>query len=188
MDELEQFGITLLKIAFDDIFNTGNVVITSLHDFMKNFSKDDIDKVPNENFLDLTQHMNSVGDRLSESKAFPRKTLVHFLAVLTQCSVSEFVGPFELILNTERARYMKSDGTSVNNKRTLERVLNITVMAKHIFAILMCPIPVTLPEYIRSYWGLTTIVIQKITSRQRVLYLVTRRRIIRQRRHVQPLV
>ena len=104
LDELEQGGITYLKIAFDKMFNMINVVITSLHDFIKNFFKDDISKVPNKNNSALTKQMNAVCERLSESNELPCKDPVHVLLGITWCSVTEFVGPFELLLNTEHVR------------------------------------------------------------------------------------
>ena len=55
MDELEQSRITYLKITFDKIFNKRNVVITSLHEFTKNFSKKGIAKVTKIFFSALTQ-------------------------------------------------------------------------------------------------------------------------------------
>ena len=48
LDEPEQGGIMYLNISFDEMFNMINVVSPSLHDSIKNFFKDGIDKVPNE--------------------------------------------------------------------------------------------------------------------------------------------
>ena len=39
LNELEQGDITYLTISFDKMFNTSNIVITYLHDFIKNFSR-----------------------------------------------------------------------------------------------------------------------------------------------------
>ena len=65
-----------------------NVVITSLHDFIHNFSKDGTAKVTNKNILALTQKMNAVCKRLDESNALPCETLVHVLTGLTSCGVT----------------------------------------------------------------------------------------------------
>ena len=48
-----------------------NVVINSLNDFIKKFSKYGISKVPNENVSALTQKMNAVYEQLNESKELP---------------------------------------------------------------------------------------------------------------------
>ena len=120
-------------VAFDKMFNMSNVAITSLHDFIKNFSKDGISKVPNENISSLNQQMNSVCECLAESNSLSLETPVHFLTVLNLCSVQEFFCSFELILNNERVRQMESDGAKVNDKRTPDRVKNITRKAKKYF-------------------------------------------------------
>ena len=60
-----------------------NVVITSLHDFIKNFSKDGTAKFPNENVSALTQQINAVCERLSEVKALTYDTPFHIITVLT---------------------------------------------------------------------------------------------------------
>ena len=104
MDGLEQVGIKYLKIEFDEIFNMSNVVITSLHDLVKKFSKDGIFKVPNENVLSLNQQINYVRESLSEAKALPRETPVRVLIVLTRCSVPDFFDPLKLMLNTDYIR------------------------------------------------------------------------------------
>ena len=116
MDELEQGMITHLKIEFNEIFNMRNVVITSLHDFINNFSKDGIAKVPKGNVSSLTQQMIVFCERLYEAKALPHNTPVHLLTGITRNSVTEFFGLFELILNTERVRHMESDGEKFNNQ------------------------------------------------------------------------
>ena len=72
--------------------------------------------------------MNAVCERSAEFKELTCDNSVHVLKGLNRCSVPEFVGPFELMLNTERVRHMESDGTTVNYKSTLERVKNITLM------------------------------------------------------------
>ena len=56
------------------MFNMSNIVITSLHELISNFSKNGIAMVPNENVLALTQKMDTVCERLYESKALPRET------------------------------------------------------------------------------------------------------------------
>ena len=106
LDEIEQGGITYLNISFDKIFNMSNFVITSLRELINKISKDKITKVPNENVSSLTQKMNDVCESLSESKALPHENPVHILTGLTWCGVSEFVFPFELMINTKCVRQM----------------------------------------------------------------------------------
>ena len=77
--------------------------------------------------------MNAVCERSDKSKALTHEDPVHVLIGLTWCSVPDFVGPFELILNTERVRHMKSIGTTVIAKSILDREKSITLMAKNYF-------------------------------------------------------
>ena len=64
-------------------------------------------------------------ERLDEAKALPYETPAHVLTGITLYIVPEFVGPFELIINTESGRQIKSYGATVNDKSTLWRVKNI---------------------------------------------------------------
>ena len=64
-----------------------NIVTTSLYDFIDNFSKDGISKVPDENVLALTQQMNYVWELLSQAKSLPHETPVYVLTGLTWCIV-----------------------------------------------------------------------------------------------------
>ena len=92
LDELEQGSITYLMVAFDKMFNMSNVVITSLHDFIKNFSKDGIAKVPNENISSLNQQMNSVCECLAESNSFADSETKYFrLEPYDHCVDDEYI-------------------------------------------------------------------------------------------------
>ena len=79
LDELEQFRITYLDISFDKMFNRSKVFTISLHNFINNFNKDGIFNIPNVKFLDMTQQMNALCERLAEAKELPHKTPVHVL-------------------------------------------------------------------------------------------------------------
>ena len=46
--EYEQGWITCLKIALDEMFTMSNMVVTLLQNFLKQFAKEGIAKVPNE--------------------------------------------------------------------------------------------------------------------------------------------
>ena len=112
-----------------------NVIITSLHEFIKNFSKDGVSNVPNENILFLNQKLEYVCGHLAESNTLPCNTSVHVLTGFTQCSVSDLIGPFELINNTEKVRQVEFDGATSNNKRTPERMGKITLVEKKYYTL-----------------------------------------------------
>ena len=147
-----------------------------MYDFIKNFFKYDIAKVPNDNVSDLVQKIYAVCERLAEANELPYETPFYVLKVLTRCIVPDLIGPFEIMINAEHVRQIESDGGVVNDKITLERSKNITLMANNSFQSLIFPIPRELPASIRSYWGLATIVMQKIISRKSALSLKIKRR------------
>ena len=70
---------------------------------------------------------------LAESKSLPHEIPVHVLIGITRFSVPEFVGIFELILNTDHVMQMESDVATFKDKRTLERVEKITLIEKNSF-------------------------------------------------------
>ena len=153
-----------------------NVIITSLHEFIKNFSKDGVSNVPNENILFLNQKLEYVCGHLAESNTLPCNTSVHVLTGFTQCSVSDLIGPFELINNTEKVRQVEFDGATSNNKRTPERMGKITLVEKKSYTLWMWPIPGTFPEAIN------------IALLQSSLSLVMNRIASNQRRYLKPLM
>ena len=98
---LEEGGITYLKIALDEMFDMSDIVITLLQDFFKNFARDGVAKYPSKNVAILVQQVNAVTERLAEAEALPRDMPLLLLKGFSKCSVPEFVGPFELLFNSE---------------------------------------------------------------------------------------
>ena len=47
--------------------------------------------------------------------------------------MTEFVGPFELILNTERVIQLENDGDRHDSRKFLERVKNLTILVSNYF-------------------------------------------------------
>ena len=84
------------------MFNIGDVIITLLQEFFKKFSRDGVAKYPSEILALIVQQINSVAEQLAEVPALPRYAPLLVLTGFTKCSVPEFVGPFKLMLNTER--------------------------------------------------------------------------------------
>ena len=87
-----------------------DVVITLIQEFFKNFSQYGIDKHPSEKMALLVQQINTVKEGLEEVQTLPRDTPLLILTGFTMYSMPEFVGPFELMLNTERVIKLNNDG------------------------------------------------------------------------------
>ena len=77
--------------------------------------------------------MNAVCERLAEAKSLPYETPIHVFTGIIWCSAPDFVVPFELMIITDCVRHMESGVDTVNSKRTMERVKNITLVEKHSF-------------------------------------------------------
>ena len=99
---IEQGGVTYLNISLYEMFNMSDVVITLLQELFENFARDGVAKYPNINVALLVHHINAVAECLAELPLFPRDMPLLVLTGFTKSSVPEFVGPFELIINTER--------------------------------------------------------------------------------------
>ena len=84
------------------MYNISGVVITLLQEFSKIFARDGVAKYPNENVALLFQHINAAKELLAEVPALPNDATLLVLTGLTKCSVTKFVGPLKLIINTER--------------------------------------------------------------------------------------
>ena len=76
------------------MFNMSDIVITSIQEFFKKFSKDGVAKYQCENVALLVQKINAAEERLEEVLELPRDTLLLVLTSFTKCSVTKFVGPF----------------------------------------------------------------------------------------------
>ena len=81
----------------------------------------------------LVHQINAVAERLAEVPALPRDMPLIKITRFTKCSVPEFVGPFELMLNNERAIQMENDGDRHDDRKCLERVKKLTLLANNSF-------------------------------------------------------
>ena len=82
---------------------------------------------------EATEHIKAVSERLLEMNQLPLEVPTYFLQGLTKCSVPDFTGPFELILNQERINQMGTAVSPINNSSvTLRRVRDIIFLANNI--------------------------------------------------------
>jgi hypothetical protein len=88
----KQGGITSIKIALDEMFTISNTVVTTLQGFFKNFAKEGIAKVPNENVCLATEQIIAAAERLAEVSALPVECTVQIPEGFTKCSVNIFLG------------------------------------------------------------------------------------------------
>ena len=123
-----------MKIALDEMFYVTQDVVTALQDWLKTTAQDGLTKIPGENVAVLTAQIDAVCERLAENKKLTGKTPVLVLTAFTKCSVKQFTGPFELILNSERVKNMGTPASlDDDNKKTLTQVRDILLMANNEF-------------------------------------------------------
>ena len=74
-----------------------------------------------------------MAERLSEVTSLPRNMPLLILTGFAKCSVTDFVGPFDLMLNTEKVIQLDNYGDRHENRKFLERVKEITLLASNSF-------------------------------------------------------
>ncbi len=77
--EYKQGGITYLKIALDEMFTMSNMVVMLLQNFLKQFAKEGIAKVPNENVRLCTKQIAAMCAYLAKVDALPQEITGHQL-------------------------------------------------------------------------------------------------------------
>ena len=132
LESLEQGGITYLKFMLDEMFCMRNDAVAALQTFLNNFSGEGLSKTVGENVSDILAQVKVVSERLAEVKKLPLEAPTYILQVLTNLSVAEFTGPFELLLNQERVNQISTSVTLGNTTTaTLKRIKQILVLANN---------------------------------------------------------
>lgn len=137
LEDIQQGGITHNNISLNEIFCMKKYVVTSLHDFLKALSKDDITKHQGDNVSVSTTQINVMCECLYEANNLPRETTVYIFTSITRCNVPDFIGHFDFFPNTENLKQMNTD-VFMNNtsKVTLARSKEITLTAYSYFHLL----------------------------------------------------
>ena len=131
---MEQGGITYMKISLDEMFYVTQDAATVLQDWLKTTAQDGLTKIPGENVAVHTAQIDAVYERLAENKKLSGETPVLVLTAFTKCSVKQFTGPFELILNSECVKNMGTPASlDDDNKKTLTHVREILLKANNEF-------------------------------------------------------
>ena len=107
-------------------------VVDALKTFLKNFSEEGISKTVGDNVLEILAQVKAVSERFAEVNQLPLEAPKYILQGLTKCSVAEFMGPFELLINQERVNQMSTLVTLGNTTTaTLKRIKQILVLANN---------------------------------------------------------
>ena len=117
----EQGGTVYLKLLFDIVYNMTEPVIRALQKWLKNFRRNGINKVFEENVLIFTTTCKNICKRLDEIGQLPLDAATDILEGLTKCShhdFSETFAHYRTIANQSLVTV-----PSFKNKTVLEKVL-----------------------------------------------------------------
>jgi hypothetical protein len=87
----EQGGSVYLKMVFDIVYNMTEPLIRALHKWIKNFRRNGINKVIDENVLFFTTTCKNIYKRLDEIGQLPSDAVTDILEGLIKCSHNEFL-------------------------------------------------------------------------------------------------
>jgi hypothetical protein len=90
----EQGGSVYLRILFDIVYNMTEPVVRALHKWIKNFRRNGINKVADENVLIFSNTAKNICKRLDEIGQLPSDAVSEILEGLIKCSHSEFSDTF----------------------------------------------------------------------------------------------
>jgi hypothetical protein len=90
LDLYQQGGISYFNIIMDTVFKMSSMTEESLKSFIKDFGKNGLAKVPNDNVCLITFQVDGVAKRLSDSSLLCSKSLTQYVEGFTYCSVPKF--------------------------------------------------------------------------------------------------
>ena len=84
LDLYQQGGISYFKIVMDTVFKMSSMTEESLKSFIKDFGKNGLAKVPNENVCLITFQVDGVAERLADNSSLLRsKSLTQYVEGFT---------------------------------------------------------------------------------------------------------
>ena len=129
----EQGGSVYLKLLFDIVYNMTEPVIRALHKWIKNFRRNGVKLVVDENVLIFTTTCKNICKRLDEIGQLPLDAVTDILEGLIKCSHSEFSATF--------AHYRTLAGQSLltvpsfKNKTVYEKVMIYLEQAQDLYIV-----------------------------------------------------
>ena len=132
IESLEQYGINYLRFMLDEMFCTTNNVVAALQTLLKNFAEEGLSKTVGDNVSEISEQVKAVSGRLAEVNQLPLESPKYILQGITKCSVAEFTGRFDLLLNQERVNQISTLATLGNTTTaTPKRIKQILVLANN---------------------------------------------------------
>jgi len=107
LDLYQQGGISYFKIVVDTVFKMSSMTEESLKSFIKDFGKNGLAKVPNENVCLITFQVDGVAERLADSSLLRSESLTQYVEGFTHCSVPKF----KMVFVNKSVEYTYQDAT-----------------------------------------------------------------------------
>ena len=79
LEGYQQGGITFFKITMDTVFKMSIMAEESLKSFIKDFGKNGLAKIPNENVRLISGQIDGVAERLADSSLLRSESLIHYI-------------------------------------------------------------------------------------------------------------
>ncbi len=107
LDLYQQGGISYFKIIVDTVFKMSSMTEESLKSFIKDFGKNGLAKVPNENVCLIPFQVYGVAERLADSSLLRSESLTQYVEGFTYCSVPKF----KMVFVSISVKYTYQDAT-----------------------------------------------------------------------------
>jgi hypothetical protein len=124
LDLYQQGGISYFKIVVDTVFKMSSITVKSLKSFIKDFGKNGLARVPNENVCLITFQVDGVGERLADSNLLRSKSLTQHVEGFTYCSVPKFKMVF-VNKSVEHTYQDATGGSSLGSMSSADVLLKI---------------------------------------------------------------
>ena len=124
-----------MKIVLDEMFTMSNMVVRLLQNFLKQFAKEGITKVPYEEVRLYAKQITAVCARLAEVDALPQEVPGYILEGFTRCLVVEFRDIHRLLNTADIVCQMQAVTGKWNSKEIVASMSNFAVRQT------MCSIP-----------------------------------------------
>jgi len=134
VEELEQ-ELAYFKLVVDTLFKMSSMAEDSLKQFLKDFGKNGLAKIPNENVRFVAFQINGVAERLADSNLLRSESHTQVVSGFCICSVPAF----KQVFSNKLSEYVYQDATglspmsAMSSPQVLAKIKEITHVAVSIY-------------------------------------------------------
>ena len=134
LDDYQKGGVSYFKIVVDTVFKMSSMAEESLKLFIKDFGKNGLAKVSNENVRTISFQVDGIAERLADSRLLRSESFVQYVTGYTHCSVTMFKNVF-LNKLTEYTYLDATDGSYFSSMTSNQVLVKIRETSKAAVAI-----------------------------------------------------